>query len=125
MTPDDLAEGICAALARAEAAFDKRGWVEMPKADRNRYVERALLAKPLIATALRKAENDKLEEAAKMADEHWCSTSRDGAHSMTFDHGPSLADLIRSLKSDQPLDIVKVGTAAFERGLNSKSKGTP
>lgn len=61
----DRAEGICAALARAEAAFDGRGWVEMPKADRNRYLTRAMLAKPLIAAAITQAENEKLEDAAK------------------------------------------------------------
>jgi hypothetical protein len=78
MTPDDLAEGICAALARAEAAFDKRGWVEMPKADRNRYVERALLAKSLIAQALRQAQNDKLEEAERaILNEHSVAESAD------------------------------------------------
>lgn len=64
LSSEDKAEGICAALARAEAAFDKRGWVEMPKADRDRYVQRAMLAKPLIASALREACNEKLEEAA-------------------------------------------------------------
>lgn len=57
LSPEERAEGICAALARAEAGFDKRGWVEMPKADRDRYVQRAMLAKPLIATAIREAEN--------------------------------------------------------------------
>lgn len=65
-TAEERADGVCAALARAEAAFDGRGWVEMPKADRNRYVARAILAKPLIAQAIRSAENDKLEEAAKL-----------------------------------------------------------
>lgn len=64
-TAEERAEGICAALARAEAAFDGRGWVEMPKADRNRYVTRAMLAKPLIAQAIRSAENEKLEEAER------------------------------------------------------------
>lgn len=63
-TPEERAEGICAALARAEAAFDKRGWIEMPKADRDRYVERAMLAAELIAQAIRDAEDAALDKAA-------------------------------------------------------------
>lgn len=59
----DRSEGICAALARAEAAFDGRGWVEMPKADRNRYVTRAMLAKPLIAAAIIQAEREARRDA--------------------------------------------------------------
>ena len=59
-TPEERAEGICALLARGEAAFDKRGWVEMPKADRERYVERALIVAPLIAQAIREAVRDEL-----------------------------------------------------------------
>ena len=64
MTPEEQADGICASIARIEAAFDKRGWIEMPKADRDRYVQRASLAAPLIALAIREAEDAALERAA-------------------------------------------------------------
>lgn len=74
--PEETAEGICAALARAEAAFDKRGWVEMPKADRNRYLERAL-----IAAAIRDAENEAIERAAKAA----FTSSRSASHFVSLD----------------------------------------
>lgn len=70
ITAEAAAEGICAVLARAEAAFDKRGWIEMPKADRARYLKRALIAKPLIASAIREAEDAALERAASFADWH-------------------------------------------------------
>lgn len=98
----DRSEGICAALARAEAAFDGRGWVEMPKADRNRYVTRAMLAKPIIAAAITQAENEKLEEAAQ-AMERSADRYISEAGSTDYDDDVNLlrelADLTRTLKT--------------------------
>ena len=115
-TPQERAEGICAALARAEAAFDKRGWVEMPKADRNRYLERALIAKPFIAAAIRQAENEAIERAAvdvldfvpdpKLTPSQSYAAMRRGDHTdRLFDRRATavcISQKIRALKSPSP-----------------------
>jgi hypothetical protein len=70
ITPEERAAGLCAAIARGDAAFDKRGWQEMPKADRQRYLDRSAVYEPLIAAAIRDAENataDRIAESMELA----------------------------------------------------------
>jgi len=102
LSHEDKAEGICAALARAEAAFDKRGWVEMPKADRDRYVQRAMLAKPLIAQAIREACNEKLEEAARMMDDGPLDTKKFMRGEIAPAEFEEIAERIREFKDTTP-----------------------
>jgi hypothetical protein len=102
MTPEsrakEIAEALCAVLARAEAAYDKRGWVEMPKADRKRYVERAMLAAPLILQAIASAEDNKLEQAARLCD-GITESPRDGLRQTHA--SPYFARQIRNLKTEK------------------------
>lgn len=57
MTPEERAEQLVQLIARGDAAFDKRGWIEMPKADRNRYITRSSEHLEAIAQAIREAED--------------------------------------------------------------------
>lgn len=80
-----------------------------------------------IAAAIRSAENDKLEEAAASLVRASRPRSPDGSISVGAELVMQAADLsanhIRSLKSkDTPVDLVKTGMEAFERGLNTKRK---
>lgn len=86
-----------------------------------------------IASAITQAQNDKLEEAAKMVErvteaqaqgwrEHPKEDGCGGAIAVS-NGGVFAAEAIRNLKTlDTPIDLVKIGMEAFERGLNSKRK---
>lgn len=69
MSPEERAAAICAEIAARDAIFDGRSLIGMPRVDRTRYIARSESHAPLIAQAIREAEDAALERAAARCDE--------------------------------------------------------